>query len=100
MDLIYIILSVLIRLSPAVLNLSRLSRSGKRQSSVDLAMWLPLVGWVSVSVRHIPGAFWLPWRVYDVRSLDRMSLDSDRERRLEKKSEYGRPSPPGSESPE
>lgn len=68
MDLIYIILSVFLRLSPAVRKLSSVTSSdkGRRPDMVDLAFWLPLVGWVSVSVQHRPDAKWFIWRVREV----------------------------------
>ncbi|MDG1872398.1 MAG: hypothetical protein P8J27_00705 [Mariniblastus sp.] len=71
MDLIYFILSVLLRLSPAVRKVSRVTetRTKFRESDlVDLAFWLPLVGWISVSVQHVSGARWMEWRVRNVRA--------------------------------
>lgn len=78
MDLIYIILSVLLRLSPAVRKVSRVTKSTKRNGSssarrkyghlMDLAFWFPLVGWISVSVQDVPTARWLQWRVRSVYS--------------------------------
>jgi len=103
MDLIHIILSVFLRLSPAALNMSGLSKSGKRRrnGTAELAMWLPLVGWVSVSVQFMPSAFWLPWRVYDVRSIDRSSLDSNPNQSWGKNSsKRGRPKPPQNDMPD
>ncbi|MEM7785247.1 MAG: hypothetical protein AAF939_22855 [Planctomycetota bacterium] len=78
MDLIYIILSILLRLSPVALNLSRLSRQNRLRSSgdLDLAIWIPIVGWASVSVKYVPSARWLTWQVYEIKSIDRLSLDS------------------------
>ena len=75
MDLIYIILSVFLRLSPAVRKVSRATRRKSSRNQrfgelglVDLAFWLPLVGWISVSVEHLPDARWLQWRVRSVLS--------------------------------
>ena len=77
MDLVYLILSVILRLSPVTLNPSTLQRSRmRRQGVMELAMWIPVAGWLSVSVRQNPNAIWLHWRVWDVRSIDRSSLDS------------------------
>lgn len=65
MDLIYVILSVFLRLSPAVRKQFIRSKSarGFRNDRMQLAIWVPLVGWVSVSVQHFSEATWLPWRV-------------------------------------
>lgn len=72
MDLIYIILSIYLRLFPTVLPLSRV-RSGQTdrrfQSGRPLAMWIPVVGWVSVTVHYLPNAVWLAWRVTSVERL-------------------------------
>lgn len=75
MDLIYIILSVFLRLSPAVRKVSRATRRKSSRNQrfgelglVDLAFWLPLVGWISVSVEYLPDARWLQWRVRSVHS--------------------------------
>jgi len=84
MDLIYIILSVFLRLSPAVRKVSRArSRNSLRNRRlrdhdlIDLAFWLPLVGWISVSVEQLPNARWLQWRVRSVQSF-RDAEDSTR----------------------
>lgn len=68
MDLIYLILSFFLRLSPAVRKLSSVTLDDRtrRPDTVELAFWLPLVGWVSVSVQHRPDAKWLIWRVREV----------------------------------
>jgi hypothetical protein len=70
MDLIYIILSVFLRLSPAVRKLSSVStgQKNRRHDVLDLAFWIPLVGWVSVSVQHQPDSKWFVWRVREVNS--------------------------------
>lgn len=72
MDLIYIILSIYLRLFQTALPLSRVShrRSMRRpQVGQPLAMWIPLIGWVSVTVRYLPDAAWLAWRVTSVERL-------------------------------
>jgi hypothetical protein len=76
MDFIHILLSVYIRLFQTALPLSG-SGSGdsKRQNSQQWAMWLPIVGWVSVSVRYAPAAVWLIWRVTSIRRLGRTRWD-------------------------
>ena len=75
MDLIYIILSVFLRLSPAVRRVFRAKRadssryrSAGERGRVDLAFWFFLVGWISVSVEYLPDAKWLQWRVRSVLS--------------------------------
>lgn len=77
MDLIYIILSVFLRISPAVRKVSKAtlrSRSGNRdrrfreRDLIDLEFWLPLVGWIPVLVQQLPDARWLQWRVRSVQS--------------------------------
>ncbi|MFT5303432.1 MAG: hypothetical protein ACI87E_002607 [Mariniblastus sp.] len=76
MDLIYIILSVFLRLSPAVRKLSSVSSGRKNRGDVvELAFWIPLVGWVSVSVQHLSEAQWLTWRVRKVNSVHFSLLD-------------------------
>ena len=84
MDLIYIILSVFLRFSTTVLKLSNQPKSGRHRKNdlTELAVWLPVVGWVSVLVKHIPESFWLEWRVIDIRSFDRVSLDQKPKQRL------------------
>ena len=104
MDLIYFILSVFLRLSPAVRKLSSVSVSGakhRRRNWVGLAFWLPMVGWVSVSVQHMPGAQWLTWRVREVRSFHFSALDSRQKqsREVDSKSR-GRKLPPRLQAPE
>lgn len=85
MDLIHIILSVLLRLSPAVRKVSKVTRSSRQNGHssanrkhgqlTDLAFWIPLVGWISVSVQFVPNARWLQWRVVSVHSFGERHLD-------------------------
>ena len=70
MDLIYIILSIYIRLFQTAFPLScSASMSKSRQDSQQWAMWLPLAGWFTISVRLVPGSVWLNWRVYQIRRM-------------------------------
>ena len=72
MDLIYIILSIYIRLFQAAFPLSCSATSYKsRQDAQQWAMWLPLAGWFPISVRLDPIARWLNWRVYKIRRMSR-----------------------------
>ena len=65
MDFVYLILSVFLRLSPAVRKLSPVSSGERNRPSdwVEIAYLIPLVGWVSVSVQHRFEAIWLSRRV-------------------------------------
>ena len=65
MDFVYLILSVFLRLSPAVRKLSPVISGERNRPSdwVELAVLIPLVGWVSVSVQHRFDARWLSRRV-------------------------------------
>jgi hypothetical protein len=103
MDLIYIILSVFLRVSPAVRRLSGVTSSSEknRRDWVGLAFWFPLVGWVSVSVQHVPDAKWLFWRVREVRSFDFFTLNSDQQPRwrVDSKRDGGQ-RPPRPQSPD
>lgn len=65
MDFVYLILSVFLRLSPAVRKLFPVISGERHRPSdlVDLAFLIPLVGWVSVSVQHRMEARWLSTRV-------------------------------------
>ena len=104
MDLIYVILSVFLRLLPAVRKHSvgtGISLRGFRSDPVELAVWIPLVGWVSVSVQHNPEARWLPWRVRSIHSLDRSSLNHDQKQSWKVGSQgRGRNLPPRFELPD
>ena len=72
MDLIYIILSIYIRLFKTAFPLSCSASAYKsRQDSQQWAMWLPLAGWFTISVRLDPIARWLNWRIYKIRPLSR-----------------------------
>jgi hypothetical protein len=88
MDLIYLILSVFLRLLPAVRKhsvVNRFPRPGRRNDRLELAIWIPMVGWVSVSVQHFPEAQWLPWRVRGIGSVGQSTLNRD-QRQSRKKS--------------
>ena len=65
MDFVYLILSVFLRLSPAVRKLSPVISGERHRPSdlVELAFLIPLVGWVSVSVQPRLDARWLSARV-------------------------------------
>jgi len=70
MDLIYIILSIYIRLFQTAFPLSCSASTNKsRYDSQQWAMWLPLAGWFAISVRLNPNSRWLCWRVYEVRRM-------------------------------
>jgi len=103
MDLIYFILSVFLRLLPAVRKHS--VRTGfaslRGENRMELAVWIPLVGWVSVSVQHFPEARWLPWRVRNIRSFGQSSLNHEQKqgRRVGSK-RRGRSLPPRFELPD
>lgn len=80
MDLIYLILSVFLRIFPAVRKQSVGSgrRNCRPEPPLELALWIPLVGWISVSVQHNSEARWLPWRVNRVNPLGSTWLESER----------------------
>jgi hypothetical protein len=104
MDLIYFILSVFLRLLPAARKHSvgtGFSSRHRGQDRMELAVWIPLVGWVSVSVQHFAEARWLPWRVMDIRSTGRSSLkDGRKQSRKEGSQRRGCDLPPRVESPD
>jgi len=82
MDFIYILLSVYIRLFQTALPLSgSASAESNRQNLQQWAMWLPIVGWVSVSVRFVPAAIWLIWRVTSIRRIGKTRWDARHDRR-------------------
>ena len=77
MDLIYIILSIYIRLFQTAFPLSCSASMNKpRPDSQQWAMWLPLAGWFAISVRLNPNSLWLCWRVYEVRRMPRSRSDA------------------------
>ena len=72
MDLIYIILSIYLKLFRTALPLSRSSANSfdrRGNSQQAWAVWIPVVGWVSVLVRFVPHASFLAWRVTSVERL-------------------------------
>ncbi len=74
MELVYLILSVWIRFSPWVKPLSVVAVSGPtgmQGKCSGRSVWLPIVGWVAVSVQRSWSVRWLPWRVVAVHLLDR-----------------------------
>lgn len=76
MDFVYLILSVFLRLSPAVRKLSPVISEDRNRPSdlVELAFLIPLVGWVSVSVQHCLDARWLTTRVRQLNDFHWVSL--------------------------
>lgn len=91
-ELIYIILSILIRFSPFVWRPSEMmhrtsSRRGHGSRLALRSIWLPIIGWVSVSVQRTPESkwlsFWLPWRVVEIHAFEQRST------RVEKEHERG-----------
>jgi hypothetical protein len=76
MDFVYLILSVFLRLSPAVRKLSPVMTEEQNRPSdwVELAFLIPLVGWVSVSVQHRFNARWLSRRVRQLNEFHWLSL--------------------------
>jgi hypothetical protein len=80
MDLIYIILSIYIRLFQVAFPLSCSASAGQRgRGSEEWAMWLPVIGWVAVWVRFSPTARWLTWRVTGLRRMSRPSWNAPKE---------------------
>ena len=75
MDFVYLILSVFLRLSPAVRKLSPVISGERHRPSdlVELAFLIPLVGWVSVSVQPRLDARWLSTRVRPLNESHRLS---------------------------
>jgi hypothetical protein len=95
MDFVYLILSVFLRLSPAVRKLSPVISGERRCPSdlVELAFLIPLVGWVSVSVQHRLDASRLTRRVRQLNEFHWLSsLNRCDEPRLGRKS-FQRESP-------
>ena len=68
MDFVYLILSVFLRLSPVVRQLSPVISGERNRPSdwVELAYLIPSVGWVSVSVQNRFEARWLSRRVREL----------------------------------
>ena len=93
MDFVYLILSVFLRLSPAVRKLSPVISGERHRPSdlVELAFLIPLVGWVSV--QHRLDASWLTRRVRQLNEFHWLSsLNRCDEPRLGRKS-FQRESP-------
>jgi len=72
-EMIYLILGVLIRISPWVRPLSgieiRRSHAGRSMDKLSLiAVWLPFFGWVSAVVQHQPEGRSPGWQVVGVQS--------------------------------
>lgn len=83
MDLIYVILSIYLRLFQTALPFSRSTTGAVKrrpEHGRPLAMWIPVVGWVSVMVRFVPQARWLTWRVTSVQRLSEAPPSSQRPR--------------------
>jgi hypothetical protein len=93
MDLIYIILSIYIRLFRVAFPLSCSASVEQRGfGSQEWAMWLPFCGWMAVLVRFSPTARWLTWRVTEVRRMSKPRWDAPH--RLDKYKPHRRPRKP------
>jgi hypothetical protein len=104
MDLIYLILSVFLRRLPVARKRfvgTGFSSHVRDRDRMELAFWIPMVGWISVSVQQVAEARWLPWRVRDIYSLGQPSLNRRQKRgRKHGSGRHGRRLPPRVESPD
>jgi hypothetical protein len=80
-ELVYFLLSILIRFTPLV-GTRPITRSRKSLNGNDFpgfAIWIPVVGWVVVSVQRSFVNDWLPQRVVAARWLGWFATPSDEE---------------------
>jgi hypothetical protein len=76
-ELVYLLLSILVWFTPLVgtkpVSLKASRRTGEQPG---LAIWIPLIGWVAVSVKCSAADSWLPQRVVSAQWLGRFAFFS------------------------
>jgi hypothetical protein len=77
-ELVYLLLSILIWLTPLVGTKPVSLKASRRAGELPgFAIWIPLIGWVAVSVKSSAAGSWPPQRVVSAQWLGRFAFFSD-----------------------